>query len=316
MMRVNTTLLRSFSLLLTLLVGCERAAESRAQVAPKAPAQDAPAQVAALRLSSKISFPAAPVVMAFGDVHGDLSALRKVLRLAGAIDASDSWVGGKLVVVHTGDSIDRGDQDREVLDLLHKLREQAERAGGALIALSGNHELMNVAQDFRYVTPASFGEFVGEGGRNAAFSPGGPYARMLLERPIFVRVGDSVFVHGGILEKHLRYGLDRMNDEVHAWLRGDQAAPPAVVMAEDGPVWTRAYSNSAGPAECDELSRVLSQLGAKRMVVGHTPQREGISNACNGQVYRIDVGMSQAYGGPIQVLELRGDQLNVRRAGA
>ena len=44
------------------------------------------------------------------------------------------------------------------------------------------------------------------------------------------------------------------------------------------------------------------------MVIGHTVQREGISQACGGRVWRIDVGLSAAYAmgsrGKAQVLEI------------
>ena len=41
-------------------------------------------------------------IVAFGDVHGDLEAARGALRLAGAIDEQDRWIGGDLIVVQTG----------------------------------------------------------------------------------------------------------------------------------------------------------------------------------------------------------------------
>src|SRR5262249_5986421 len=69
-------------------------------------------------LSAKISRPAAEHIVAIGDLHGDLAAARAALRLAGAIDDHDAWIGGKLVVIQTGDAIDRGDDERSILDLL------------------------------------------------------------------------------------------------------------------------------------------------------------------------------------------------------
>ncbi len=33
-------------------------------------------------------------VVAIGDLHGDLEAARSALRLAGAIDEQDQWIGG------------------------------------------------------------------------------------------------------------------------------------------------------------------------------------------------------------------------------
>ena len=61
-------------------------------------------------------------IVAFGDVHGDLEAARGALRLAGAIDEQDHWIGGDLIVVQTGDQLDRGDQEQEILDLFERLR--------------------------------------------------------------------------------------------------------------------------------------------------------------------------------------------------
>jgi hypothetical protein len=243
-------------------------------------------------------------VVAIGDLHGDLPATRAALRLAGAIDARDRWSGGRLVVVHTGDSIDRGPDDKAVLDLLDRLRDEARAAGGELILLSGNHELMNVAQDFRYVNPESDAAFGGTAERARAFLPGGSYARRVATRPLFVQVGDSVFVHGGILPEHVEYGLERMDREARAWARGEHSTVPEALASDDGPVWTRAYSDDPGSSDCTVLRDALARLGARRMVVGHTVQPNGISAACDGQVWRIDVGLSKHYGGTLQVLEI------------
>jgi hypothetical protein len=43
---------------------------------------------------------------------------------------------------------------------------------------------------------------------------------------------------------------------------------------------------------CNELYKVLEQVKAKRLVVGHTPQLRGVNEVCNGCAWRIDVGMS------------------------
>src|SRR5690606_26650725 len=77
-------------------------------------------------------------VVAIGDLHGDLSATRAALRLAGAIDERDRWVGGRLVVVQTGDQLDRGDDEPEILALFERLAVEAEAAGGAVHSLLGN----------------------------------------------------------------------------------------------------------------------------------------------------------------------------------
>jgi hypothetical protein len=102
--------------------------------------------------ATPLRVPAAGRIVAIGDLHGDLNATRQALRLAGAIDASDQWIGGDLVVVQTGDQLDRGDNEQEILDLFERLASQAAKTGGAVYSLNGNHELMNAVFDFRYVT--------------------------------------------------------------------------------------------------------------------------------------------------------------------
>jgi hypothetical protein len=249
--------------------------------------------------------------VAIGDLHGDLDVTRRALRLAGAIDEKDAWIGGSLVVVQTGDEIDRGDDDRKILDLVERLKGEAKKAGGELIALSGNHEIMNAQRDFRYVTPSAAKAFDDVGARGVALGPGGPYANMLAERPLVAKVGDSIFVHGGVLPKHAKYGLDKMNDEVRAWLLGQRPDCPSIVTSEDGPVWTRMYSAAPGRQECAVLDDALAAVGAKRMVVGHTVQRNGINPACEDRVWRIDTGLSKFYQGKLEVLEIRGDTVSV-----
>jgi hypothetical protein len=271
----------------------------------------APSRATHPAAKSELARPAVARVVAIGDMHGDLEAARRALRLAGAIDDGDHWAGGALTLVQTGDVLDRGDEDRKIFDWLEQLRPEATAAGGELILLSGNHELMNAAQDFRYVTPRAFGAFEDVGGRPAAFRPGGVYALRIALRPFVVQVGDAVFVHGGVLPEHVEYGLARMQAELRAWLAG-QGPLPALVASDDSPVWTRAYSNE-GQADCERLSRALAMLGAKRMVVGHTPQQHGITSACEEKVWRIDTGMARFYGGPVEVLELNGEQIHALR---
>jgi hypothetical protein len=96
-------------------------------------------------------------------------------------------------------------------------------------------------------------------------------------------------------------------------MRGEQPAP-AVLMREDAPIWSRLYSSEPDGAACAQLRQVLQQLGAARMVVGHTPQLRGITAACDGHVQRIDTGMSHFYAGPLEVLVIEGGQVRVLRA--
>jgi hypothetical protein len=311
--------------------GEQRPGKSTPQ-APASPKVDVPGAKAAPVVAPSLPtrFPAPARLVALGDVHGDLTATRRALRLAGAIDDRDRWVGGTLVVVQTGDQLDRGDDEQAILDLFERLRVEAKAAGGAFHALLGNHELMNVAGDLRYVTPGGFADFEGLPGvalddpalarlppqaraRQAAFLPGGPYARVLAERNTVVMVGPSVFVHGGVLPQHVPRGVDdleRLNADVRQWLvgGGSDGTLERVVMPDDGVVWTRIYAGDDAQA-CTLLGEALGRLQAERMVVGHTVQKDGITSGCDGRVWRIDVGLAAHYGGPLQVLVIEGDRV-------
>jgi hypothetical protein len=240
-------------------------------------------------------------VVAVGDLHGDLSAARAALRTARAIDAQDRWIGGDLVVVQTGDVLDRGDDESAILELLARLDGEARTAGGAVIQLLGNHELMNAAGDFRYVTPGGRRDF--DGRREAELAPGGVWARRLAQHDVIALVGGAVFSHAGVLGDWAAHA-DETNLAARCWLDGQAREPPAALAAQDGPVWTRVLG-TPGAEDCAALSAALATLGATRMVVAHTVQDHGITSACDGKLWRIDVGLARLYGGPIEVLELR-----------
>ncbi|HEU5077034.1 MAG TPA: metallophosphoesterase [Polyangiaceae bacterium] len=302
-------------------VASEKTAVATAAVSAKPPARS----TESIR---EFRFPEPERLVAIGDLHGDVSAARAALKLAGAVDDSDTWVGAKLVVVQTGDQLDRGDDERAIVDLFDSLAEQAARAGGRVLALNGNHETMNVQGDFRYVTEQglNFGDVAPASPhagaaperfrqRAEAFLPGGAYAKSLSRRPVVAVVGSSAFVHGGILPEHVEYGLDRINREVMTWMAGESSQMPPAIAAENALVWTRAYGGPEAPDVCQVVRRVLDGLRVRRIVVGHTVQKDGVTSICDGSVWRIDVGLAKYYGdSPISILEIKGARVGVLTA--
>lgn len=96
------------------------------------------------------------------------------------------------------------------------------------------------------------------------------------------------------------------------------------------PVWMRDYSkpndvtpsNSSAPVLAQEaLDYIGSEAGeeARRFVVGHTPQTR-INSACEGMVWRVDVGMSAGVMNNVpEILEITtgdvSDEINIIRPG-
>jgi hypothetical protein len=112
--------------------------------------------VAASGADDPCHVPDAPRVIAVGDVHGSYDSLVGILRFTGLADAKDKWAGGKAHLVQTGDLLDRGKDSRKVLDLLMRLEGEARKAGGRVHALLGNHEVMNMLGDLRYVNAEEY----------------------------------------------------------------------------------------------------------------------------------------------------------------
>ncbi|KAI3706178.1 hypothetical protein L6452_23742 [Arctium lappa] len=290
-------------------------------------------------------------LIAIGDLHGDLLKSKQALRLAGLIDSNDRWSGGSSTLVQIGDVLDRGGQELKILYLLEKLKREAVKSGGNVITMNGNHEIMNVDGDFRYVTPSGLDEFSnwahwfcigntiknlchglekpkdlyhgipssfprvkqeyvkGFRSRVAALRPQGPIASRFLSKNLtVVVVGESVFVHGGVLPKHVVYGFQRINEEVRDWMSGlKEKVDSSLVRGRNSLVWLRIFSNEvAKDCDCTMLQHVLSTIpGARRMIMGHTIQEDGINGACDNRAIRIDVGMSKGcINGLAEVLEI------------
>jgi hypothetical protein len=115
---------------------------------------------AAARLDgSPCNFTTADRVVAVGDVHGAYDQFVKILQTARVINGRQRWSGGGTVLVQTGDAVDRGADSRRVLDLLRRLEGEAERAGGRVVPLVGNHEVMGMLGDLRYVSAGDYESF-------------------------------------------------------------------------------------------------------------------------------------------------------------
>ena len=270
-------------------------------------------------------------IIAIGDIHGDYKATIMALKKAKLIDSKKKWIGGDTVVVQLGDQLDLGgrgelvkDEDSEfkIMNLFDKLHKQAKKQGGAVYSLIGNHELMNVLGDFTYTSELGIKHFGSRKQRHDYFQAGGKIAiKMAKRRTVVLRIGDWIFVHGGITSKiATNYKLVEINTIMRNYLMGNKKlgstkAFKQLFLNTNSLLWTRKYSEDR--VDCKELQNTLKILGAKHMVVGHTPQNN-INSKCKGAIWRVDTGMSQAFGqrkgaDRIQVLEIlnNGENVNI-----
>jgi hypothetical protein len=159
-----------------------------------------------------------------------------------------------------------------------------------------------------------------------AWAPNGELGRWAIANPAVVKIGDSLFVHGGISSSFADISIDDLNRRVAEALRLRDESPNSIINDPRGPLWyrglvTRQTGDEAGgsstgrlsalppPTIDEEVELVTRAYGVKRIVVGHTPSLKGIVPGSNGKLWRADSGNSRAYGGTPSYLEIVGDRV-------
>jgi hypothetical protein len=99
-------------------------------------------------------------IVVIPDIHGAYAELTELLQATDIIDQELRWIGGASHLVSLGDLLDRGTRSREVMDLLMRLQREAPESGGRVHVVAGNHEVMNLIGDLRYVSPGEFSAFI------------------------------------------------------------------------------------------------------------------------------------------------------------
>jgi hypothetical protein len=164
-----------------------------------------------------------------------------------------------------------------------------------------------------------------------AWSPRGDLGRWASRNSAIGKVGDTLFVHGGISAEYSKLPLDTVNRRVAADMRSAKAGAGSTLEDPLGPLWYRGLATEDSDAAAEraamrsaalppdqELTTVLTAYGAKRLVIGHTPSLAGIVISPDGRLARIDTGISRYYNGPVSWLEIVGDRMiphSVRRSG-
>jgi len=169
-------------------------------------------------------------VVAIADVHNDFDDFVAILQRTGLTDKQNHWTGGKTTFVQAGDLLDRGPKPREVMDLMMALEKEAVQAGGRVVSLLGNHEVMNIMGDLRYVTPANYASFAdgnSEKRQKAAYDEyvkwRGNHASLLAELPQPMELTEAEWMARhpvGFIEHREAFGPKGQYGE---WLRGHAA---------------------------------------------------------------------------------------------
>jgi hypothetical protein len=230
-------------------------------------------------------------VVAIADVHGALEELIEVLRGVGLVDEELAWTGGETHLVSLGDLVDRGDHGRQVMDLLMRLQAEAAAAGGAIHIVLGNHEVMNLVGDLRYVSEGDYAQFgsapagnlpPGFLERRAAFAPDGKYGRWLLGFPVAIAYDDTLFLHGGVSGALGGLSLEDLNEasrrDVRRFAEGWHTLLDAGVVG-DGDDFAVTLARAA------ELARPGADAGLRKAGVDITEAYDGLPFVREGPLW-------------------------------
>ena len=235
-------------------------------------------------------------LIAISDIEGEFEAFKQFLIANGVMNAKYQWKYGKGHLVTVGDFFDRGLWVTQTLWLIYHLEQQAEKAGGKVHFILGNHDLMNMNNDFRYVRKKYF--------QNASllqdeylhfYKPNTELGRWLATKNIVEKIGDYVFVHAGISIEIANLGLtvQELNDKARDYYFDNLKARKCKdslysILYQFGisPMWYRGWGKQT--IDITEAETILERWQVGKFVIGHTLHSE-VTYLMNKRVIDLDV---------------------------
>ena len=146
--------------------------------------------------------------------------------------------------------------------------------------------------------------------------PQGKIGKWILDHNAVLKVGDNLFVHGGIGPEYADHSIDELNTEVRNSLLDIENIDTSIARTEDGPLWYRGLIQNPENEEQAHLNTLLQMHRVKRIIVGHTPTNGVILPRFGTKVLAADVGLSSYYGNHMACLLIEGENLTaIHRKG-
>lgn len=234
-------------------------------------------------------------MLVISDIEGNFAALRKLLLGNNVIDENFNWMFEKGHLVFIGDFVDRGTMVTEVLWLIYSLEEKAKAAGGQVHYILGNHEIMNMSGEVKYVH-GRYLEHAALMNRNYIdlFGPNAEIGRWLATKNVVERIGDILFTHGGISAyiNYMQIPIKELNDLSRAYYTDTTYKYPdkrlEVLYSDFGPFWYRGYY-STPKASIPQIDSTLNFYRISHITTGHTIVNDKISSLYDGKIFNTDV---------------------------
>ncbi len=265
-------------------------------------------------------------VAAISDMHGQYDVMIKLFHSNGIIDDDHQWSFGDGHLVITGDIFDRGYQVTEILWFIYELEKQAAINGGMVHFLLGNHEVMVLGGDVRYIH-RKYRYTTGITGKryDQLFDESTVLGRWLRSKPVSISINETVYLHAGfspeIIEKG--YTIDSVNTLFLTKMIGKPSEKIIndktlnTLYLEKGPIWYRGYVDNTQFTEQDAID-ILKSLDMKHIVVGHTSM-QSIVSLFDNRIFMIDSSIKFGKTGEVLLWEdgafyrgsILGDKLDI-----
>ena len=270
-------------------------------------ATDIPGQTFPVTLQDQLQddsseFASTDKIFALSDMEGDFSSFRKLLQAAGVIDNNFNWTFGTGHLVLVGDFLDRGSQVTEVLWLIYSLEQKAKAAGGYVHYILGNHEIMNMSNDLRYVNSKYFHDVkLMHINYEKLYEKNSEIGRWLRTKNVIEKIGNLVFLHGGISEElnSLDLSIARINKLARPYydMSNEESTDQTmntILSGKVGPFWYRGYYKNNDKVTPEEMNNILSKFSVTHIITGHTIAADTISAWYEGKVIDLDVHDNRA----------------------
>ena len=241
-----------------------------------------------------------------GDVHGRYDQLINLLKKSNIINKELDWIAGKSNLVFLGDLFDRGNNVTKVLWFIYELEEKAEIAGGRVHLVLGNHEIMTMSKDLRYLgkKESAIARVYGLE-YNYMYHPNKSFlGSWLSSKPSVLKIDDALFAHGGIVDLGTN-SINDFNQTVCSYIQDPiflelmEDHPDSLIYDpqiwrnmrdffynENSPFWYRGYVYSDSLRK--QLNSMLRKYQSKTHIVAHTPLKT-ITKKYHGKLYTTDL---------------------------
>ncbi len=256
----------------------------------------------------KAVYEAPEKLFATSDIEGNFNAFYSMLVGNKIMDENYRWIFGNGHLVIAGDMVDRGNNAWPCLWLLYKLEQEAEKAGGKVHYILGNHDVMNMHANLKYVKKRyiKLAKILsGKENEQEAYlyllSNTNEIAKWIASKNTIEKIGNSIYVHGGISEEVVDANLtiDNINNIVRENIRKNLTNYPEeneynnLVFSRFGPLWYRGLVKDQDEhykkINVHSLNQILKFYDADRIVVGHTIVDKEVTSDFEGKVIRIDL---------------------------